>query len=224
MPRRLGRDRKSSNRRSTAVNPSAYRKGVGLVLVNADGKVFVGRRIDRTAESWQMPQGGIDADETPVEAAMRELHEEVGTNDARVMAESRRWLRYDLPRALRTKVWEGRYRGQMQKWFLLRFEGDDRDIRIDAHRHPEFSAWRWVPAGQMLDLIVPFKRRLYRMVLREFAASLAAMQPRHAHAKEKRAKVSPAKGKTAKKKPRTEETPPTQAARARRAPRLRKKP
>jgi len=145
-----------------------YRRGVGLMLLNRDNLVFVARRIDMNDEAWQMPQGGIDGDETPVVAAMRELEEEIGTNNASVVAESRDWLQYDLPKDLRQKLWGGRYHGQKQKWFLLRFEGQDSDINI-ATKHPEFSAWQWVEAARLPDLIVPFKRDIYRQVLIEFA-------------------------------------------------------
>ncbi len=145
-----------------------YRPGVGMMILNPAGLVFVGRRIDQTAEAWQMPQGGVDPGEAPREAALREMTEEIGTNKAEIVAESRGWLRYTLPIELVPKVWGGRYRGQEQKWFVLRFLGKDRDIDIATH-HPEFGAWRWIPRDQLLALIVPFKRGLYRQVLAEFA-------------------------------------------------------
>ena len=147
-----------------------YRPGVGIVLLNRDGLVFVGRRADMPAgiAAWQMPQGGIDPGETPREAALRELGEEVGTDKATILAESAGWLTYDLPEELRQKLWRGRWRGQSQKWFALAFTGRDTDIDIAAHGE-EFDAWKWVSAGELPDLIVPFKREVYRMVLKEFA-------------------------------------------------------
>jgi putative (di)nucleoside polyphosphate hydrolase len=145
-----------------------YRRGVGILLLNEVGLVLVGRRLDREEEAWQMPQGGIDRGETPREAAFRELGEEIGTNKADILAETAGWLRYDLPADLRGRLWHGRYRGQEQKWFAMRFRGRDEDIDLNAH-HPEFSAWQWVPHGRLEALIVPFKRQLYRDILREFA-------------------------------------------------------
>jgi putative (di)nucleoside polyphosphate hydrolase len=152
---------------------SGYRRNVGIMLINPSGMIFVGRRIDMPSDAWQMPQGGIDADETPAEAAMRELHEEVGTRKAEILAESAGWLSYDLPPKLQRKLWRGRWRGQSQKWFAMRFTGSDADIDIDT-RHPEFAAWRWAEPGQIVDLIVPFKRELYRAVLDELGHHAAA--------------------------------------------------
>ncbi|HUK59772.1 MAG TPA: RNA pyrophosphohydrolase [Stellaceae bacterium] len=150
--------------------PLSYRRGVGLMLLDRRNYVFTGRRID-TPDAWQMPQGGIDEGETPRAAALRELEEEVGTAKAEFLAESRQWLRYELPAALHGKVWNGRYRGQEQKWFALRFLGSDSDINIATHE-PEFDAWRWLPPADLLRGIVPFKRALYEAVLHEFAALL----------------------------------------------------
>ena len=149
-----------------------YRRGVGILLLNEANRVFVGRRVD-AMNSWQMPQGGIDAGETPRAAALRELAEEVGTDKAEIVAETRNWLRYDLPAPLVGKVWGGRYRGQEQKWFALRFTGTDADIRLDRHK-PEFNAWQWVEPARLLALIVPFKQAVYAAVLREFAPILEA--------------------------------------------------
>lgn len=144
-----------------------YRQGVGLILFNAQGLVFVARRIDN-ADGWQMPQGGIDKGEEPQTAALRELEEEIGTNKAEIIAESKGWLTYDLPTDIIGKVWKGKYRGQTQKWYALRFTGSDADINIDTE-HPEFDAWRWVHFNELVDLIVPFKRELYRQVVAEFS-------------------------------------------------------
>lgn len=150
-----------------------YRKGVGVMMVNRDAQVFVARRIDMPSEAWQMPQGGIDEGESPVEAALRELKEETGTDKAEIVAESREWLRYDLPADLVPKIWNGRFRGQIQKWFLARFTGKDSDIDIETD-HPEFLDWKWTPLSTLPDLIVPFKRQLYRELVAEFAPLVAA--------------------------------------------------
>jgi putative (di)nucleoside polyphosphate hydrolase len=145
-----------------------YRRGVGLMLFNRQGRVFAARRLDTPGEAWQMPQGGIDHGETPRQAAMRELGEEIGTEKAEIIGEMDDWLTYDLPAELIGKVWKGRYRGQTQKWFALIFTGNDGDIDI-ATAHPEFCEWRWTPFDQLVSLIVPFKRELYRAVTLEFA-------------------------------------------------------
>ena len=144
-----------------------YRPCVGVMLFNADGAVFVGKRIDQTVEGWQMPQGGIDDGETPAEAALRELKEETGTNNARYLREMDEWLAYDLPSHLLGVALHGRYRGQRQKWFAMRFTGVDADIDI-ATEHPEFSEWKWVEMKELPGLIVPFKRELYRALVEEF--------------------------------------------------------
>ena len=145
----------------------AYRPGVGMMLVNTEGNVFVAQRMDAPLTAWQMPQGGIDPGEDPRSAALRELKEEIGTDMAEIIAESRDWLRYDLPPELIGRVWQGRYRGQRQKWFVLRFLGRDGDIDI-ATEHPEFSAWRWADLDSLPDLIIPFKRKLYLDLVAEF--------------------------------------------------------
>jgi putative (di)nucleoside polyphosphate hydrolase len=144
-----------------------YRPCVGLALFNRDGLVFAARRIDTPGNAWQMPQGGIDAGEEPRQAALRELEEEIGTAKAEFLAESAGWICYDLPPDLVGKVWKGRYRGQRQKWFALRFTGTDADIDI-VTKHPEFSAWRWMELAELPPLIVPFKRGVYDAVAAEF--------------------------------------------------------
>ena len=144
-----------------------YRPCVGLMLINKAGLVFAAKRIDTLAEAWQMPQGGIDEGEDPRQAALRELEEEIGTNKAEIIAESQQWLTYDLPAELVPKLWGGKYRGQKQKWFALRFTGEDGDINI-ATQHPEFCEWKWVPRETLPDLIVPFKRDLYQQIVTEF--------------------------------------------------------
>ncbi len=158
-----------------------YRPAVGIMLLNRDGNVFVGRRIDMPAglAAWQMPQGGIDPGETPRQAAIRELTEEVGTDKAEILAESRGWLHYDVPEELWTQLggmWGGRYRGQRQKWFAMRFIGADADIDPAATEHPEFDTWEWVAPERLPDLIVPFKRPLYLDVLAEFGAYCSRSQ------------------------------------------------
>jgi 8-oxo-dGTP pyrophosphatase MutT (NUDIX family) len=146
-----------------------YRRGVGIMLLNQRDEVFVGQRADTQGDAWQMPQGGIDEDEEPRSAAFRELREEIGTNNADIIAESKAWLRYDLPPELR-KRWHDRWRGQQQKWFVMRFRGGDAEINI-ATAQPEFSAWKWVPIERLPDLIVSFKRQLYRDLLAELRES-----------------------------------------------------
>lgn len=142
-----------------------YRPGVGLMLFDRDGRVFVARRND-TPDAWQMPQGGIDEGEDPRAAALRELAEETGVTNAEIVGESEDWIAYDLPEDLRKKVWKGRYRGQRQKWYALRHLGSDKDIDLNAHE-AEFDAWRWVELDALETLIVPFKRELYRRVVAE---------------------------------------------------------
>ena len=146
---------------------AAYRRGVGIMLFNPAGLVLVAQRLDRPSDAWQMPQGGIDRGETPAQAARRELKEEIGTDRADIVAESRGWLSYDLPEDVRPLLWGGKYRGQTQKWFAMRFTGTDRDIDV-ATEHPEFSAWKWTAPATLPDLIVPFKRDLYRELIAEF--------------------------------------------------------
>jgi putative (di)nucleoside polyphosphate hydrolase len=150
-----------------------YRRGVGVMLLDHDGNVFVGARIDNTDEAWQMPQGGIDAGEEPWPAALRELEEETGIPSHLIerISECPERLKYDLPPELRGKLWGGKWKGQDQNWYLARFLGDDKDINI-ATRHPEFRTWKWIEPEQLPDLIVPFKRDLYRRLLRQFSEYL----------------------------------------------------
>ncbi len=153
-----------------------YRPGVGIVLLNEAGLVWLGQRVkkwdvDGSAHLWQMPQGGIDDGETPRDAALRELEEEVGTAHAEIIAETAGWLTYDLPEEAMGIALKGRYRGQKQKWFAMRFLGRDADFDIaekPGHK-AEFSQWRWAPMREALDLVVPFKRPIYEDLAREFS-------------------------------------------------------
>jgi putative (di)nucleoside polyphosphate hydrolase len=150
-----------------------YRRGVGVMLINGEGKVWVGARIDNPDDAWQMPQGGIDDGEEPWATALRELEEETGIAPRLVerIAECPERLRYDLPEEWRPRLWGGQWVGQDQDWFLARFTGRDSDVNI-ATPHPEFRAWQWVEPSRLPDLIVPFKRELYRRLLSDFADHL----------------------------------------------------
>ena len=153
-------------------NDLPYRACVGVVLANANGHIFTGERLD-TPGAWQMPQGGIDPGETPESAALRELEEETGVPPslARIDDAHPDWIHYDLPDHLVGKLWKGRYRGQKQRWFLLRFLGQDSDIDIDRE-HPEFARWRWSSPDQVIADIVPFKRAVYAQVIEAFRPAL----------------------------------------------------
>lgn len=160
----------------TAIGPASlpYRPNVGAALFNRDGLVLVGRRVDLPADDtgarvWQMPQGGIDAGEDPRAAVLRELEEEIGTGNAEIVGEHPDWLSYDLPASLIGIGLRGKYRGQRQRWFALRFRGQDSEIRLDAHDDIEFDAWKWVPLATVASLRVGFKTEIYRVVASSFA-------------------------------------------------------
>lgn len=163
-----------SQMRRDEIEALPYRPNVGIMLIDGRGLIFAAQRLDTSLPAWQMPQGGVDADEEPRTAALRELEEEIGVPPAlvQVVAETPGWLTYDLPDELVGRIWKGRYRGQRQKWFLMRFLGRDEQIEL-AQEHPEFSAWRWIGADEMIDAIVPFKRDIYRQVVGAFREYLA---------------------------------------------------
>jgi putative (di)nucleoside polyphosphate hydrolase len=152
-----------------------YRPNVGLMILNPAGRVFAGQRVDNPEPAWQMPQGGIDAGETPRQAAFRELVEETGIPESAVelLAEAPDWITYDLPRELVPRLWKGRYRGQKQRWFLMRFTGDESVIGI-ATEHPEFREWAWIEPTDLIARIVPFKREVYDAVFAAFRDRLGA--------------------------------------------------
>jgi putative (di)nucleoside polyphosphate hydrolase len=151
-----------------------YRPNVGIMLINPQGLIWAGQRLDSAVPAWQMPQGGIDANEDPRAAALRELEEEIGVPPALVQVADQTddWLAYDLPHEIVPRMWKGRYRGQKQMWYLMRFLGDDAQIDI-ARAHPEFSQWRWISADEMITAIVPFKRPIYEQVVARFRRWLA---------------------------------------------------
>ena len=144
-----------------------FRPGVGMMIIDKNDRVFVGKRVDSKANGWQMPQGGIDLGETPSTAALREMAEEIGSDKGEIIAESKRWYSYRLPEFLIPKLWDGKYCGQRQKWFLIRFTGQDSDINVKT-KHPEFDSWRWMEMHELLDNIIPFKYKLYSRIIIEF--------------------------------------------------------
>ena len=158
---------------SDAHDALPYRLNVGIMLINHNGLVFVGQRRDNHSDAWQMPQGGIDDGENPKEAALRELHEETGipANLVQVLEVSENWISYDLPKDLISQLWGGRFRGQKQKWYLMRFLGSDAEVNIQTET-PEFSAWKWIPPDALVENIVPFKKSVYQKVLSEFSKTL----------------------------------------------------
>jgi putative (di)nucleoside polyphosphate hydrolase len=145
-----------------------YRPCVGAMVFNNQGRVFVGKRIDQSIEAWQMPQGGIDEGESPQQTLLRELKEEIGTDHVAILREHAGWLTYELPEHLLGVAWEGRYRGQRLKWFAVRFLGADSEIDVKTP-HQEFSEFKWIAIGDLLGLVVPFKRNIYATVIEAFS-------------------------------------------------------
>tara|TARA_B100000315_G_scaffold255920_1_gene300540 strand:- start:10878 stop:11372 length:495 start_codon:yes stop_codon:yes gene_type:complete len=152
-----------------------YRPCAGVVLFNKNGQVFVGQRLDTYQDAWQLPQGGIDDGEVPAAAALRELAEEIGTGNAEIIGEVDDWLAYDLPPDLRGKIWQGRFRGQTQKWFALRFLGDDSEIDPAGVEHPEFRAWKWANLAEIPEMAVSFKKSIYQTLVSEFTRFAKAL-------------------------------------------------
>ncbi len=151
------------------LDPNDYRPNVGMMIINNQKKIFVGKRIDHPSNFWQMPQGGIDPQEKPVVAALREMEEEVGIkkNKVQLLNQISDWYYYTIPKDLAQTLWKGRYKGQRQKWFLYKFEGTESDINIHTE-HPEFSDFKWVTKDFLVPNIVPFKKEIYSKLLEEF--------------------------------------------------------
>ena len=149
-------------------NINSYRIGVGIILINKKKKIFVGKRIDVKKEAWQMPQGGVAKNEKLEDAAYRELYEETGVKKAEIIFQSKKWFKYNIPSHVKKKLWKGKFLGQKQKWFLMKFKGNEKkDINLNIHK-AEFNNWKWVNIDQLEGLIVPFKKKMYKEIVKEF--------------------------------------------------------
>ena len=142
------------------------RLGVGIILLNSDNKVFVGKRIDNPVNFWQLPQGGVNKNEDLLCAANRELKEETSVESVKLIKEIDQWLTYELPKNLLGKIWKGKYRGQKQKWFIMRFVGNEKEINVKT-KNPEFKDWKWIDINQLLDVVVRFKFDVYKSIIKE---------------------------------------------------------
>ena len=147
---------------------NSYRIGVGIILLNEEKKVFVGKRIEIKREAWQMPQGGVNKDEKMENAAYRELYEETGIKKAKIILKSKKWFQYNIPLPLKKKLWKGKYLGQKQKWYVMKFKGNERkDINLNMSKQ-EFCDWKWINLNELESLIVSFKKEMYKKILKEF--------------------------------------------------------
>ena len=145
---------------------NSYRIGVGIILLNEEKKVFVGKRIDIKSEFWQMPQGGINKNEKMEDAAYRELYEETGIKKAKIILRSKKWFQYNIPLALKKKLWKGKYLGQKQKWYVFKFNGNDKEINLKTKK-PEFLEWKWIDLEIITDTVVDFKLEIYKKIKEE---------------------------------------------------------
>ncbi len=153
------------------ISQKPYRPCVGLLVINGKGLVFAGKRLDSSSSAWQMPQGGIENGETILEAGLREMKEEIGTNNVQFIGEMKEWLNYDLPKKLVNRLWGGKFRGQTQKWLAYKFLGEDKEININT-KNPEFSDWKWVSTLELIKLAIPFKKEIYEKVFKEYSSNL----------------------------------------------------
>tara|TARA_Y100000590_G_C15417292_1_gene899983 strand:+ start:332 stop:811 length:480 start_codon:yes stop_codon:yes gene_type:complete len=154
------------------VKNDSYRKGVGIILLNREKKVFVGKRIDFKNKFWQMPQGGINKNEKSENAVYRELYEETGIKKAKIIFKSKKWFQYKIPLNLKKKIWKGKFLGQKQKWFVMKFNGNEKkDINLNIHK-AEFCDWKWVDFKDLEKLIVPFKKKMYKEIIKEFGTKI----------------------------------------------------
>ena len=154
------------------MNNDSYRLGVGVMLLNKDKKVFVGKRKDIKKDSWQMPQGGIQKGEKEEDAALRELFEETGVKKVKIIFKSKKWFKYDLPSSIKKGLWKGKYLGQKQKWYLMEFLGNEKkDINLNI-KNPEFCDWKWVPINNLEKIIISFKKKMYKEIVKEFSKKI----------------------------------------------------